>query len=146
MWWVQSPKIAFGQDALEVLKDLDGKKAFIVIDAMIQSLGFVDLVSKYLSEAGMNVKVFNGVKPEPPVENIIEGAKLLKEFATDWIIGIGGGSCRDAAKAMWVLYERPDIELADISPLVNLGLRKKARLICIPTTSGTGSEAGQGLQ
>jgi len=141
MWWFQSPKIAFGQDALEVLKDLDGNKAFIVTDKMIQSLGFVDLVSKYLSEAGMNVKVFDGVKPEPPVENIMEGAKLLKEFAPEWIIGLGGGSCMDAAKAMWVLYERPDIELADISPLVSLGLRKKARLICIPTTSGTGSEA-----
>ena len=91
MWWFQSPKIAFGQDALEVLKDLDGNKAFIVTDKMIQSLGFVDLVSKYLSEAGMNVKVFDGVKPEPPVENIMEGAKLLKEFAPEWIIGLGGG-------------------------------------------------------
>ena len=141
MWWFQSPKIAFGEDALEVLKDLEGKKAFIVTDKVIRSLGFVDVVSNYLKAAGMDVRVFDGVKPEPPIENIQEGAKLLMEFAPDWIIGLGGGSCMDAAKAMWVLYERPDVKLADISPLVELGLRKKARLICIPTTSGTGSEA-----
>ena len=141
MWWFQSPKIAFGEDALEVLKDLGGKKAFIVTDKVIRSLGFVDMVSKYLKEAGMDVRVFDGVEPEPPIENIQEGAKLLMEFAPDWIIGLGGGSCMDAAKAMWVLYERPDVKLVDVSPIVELGLRKKARLVCIPTTSGTGSEA-----
>lgn len=141
MWWFQSPKIAFGEDALEVLKDLEGKKAFVVTDQVIRSLGFVDVVSKYLKEAGMDVRVYDGVKPEPSIENIQKGAKLLMKFVPDWIIGLGGGSCMDAAKAMWVLYERPDVKLADISPIVELGLRKKARLVCIPTTSGTGSEA-----
>ena len=67
---VSESKIAFGQDALEVLKDLKGNKALIVTDKIIQSLGFIDLVSKYSSETGMNLKVFNGVKPEPPVENL----------------------------------------------------------------------------
>jgi len=141
MWWFQSPKIAFGEDALEALKDLEGKKAYIVTDKAIKSLGYVDLISKYLREIGFEVEVFDEVKPEPSLEDIIEGAKALSKFAPDWIIGLGGGSCMDAAKAMWVLYERPDIKLADISPLIKLGLRKKARLICIPTTSGTGSEA-----
>ncbi|MBE0511927.1 iron-containing alcohol dehydrogenase [Candidatus Bathyarchaeota archaeon] len=141
MWWFQSPKIAFGEDALEVLKDLEGKKAFIVTDNTIRSLGYVDIVSNYLKEAGMDVGVFDGVESEPSTENVMEGAKLVRESAPDWIIGLGGGSCMDAAKVMWVLYERPDIKLEDVSPLVELGLRKKARLICIPTTSGTGSEA-----
>ncbi|MGQ9623871.1 MAG: iron-containing alcohol dehydrogenase [Candidatus Bathycorpusculaceae bacterium] len=141
MWWFQSPKIAFGEDALEALKDLEGKKAYIVTDKAIKSLGYVDLISKYLRETGFEVEVFDEVKPEPSLEDIIEDAKTLSKFAPDWIIGLGGGSCMDAAKAMWVLYERPDIKLADISPLIKLGLRKKARLICIPTTSGTGSEA-----
>ncbi|MGQ9641404.1 MAG: iron-containing alcohol dehydrogenase [Candidatus Bathycorpusculaceae bacterium] len=140
MWWFQSPKIAFGEDALEALKDLEGKKAYIVTDKAIKSLGYVDLISKYLRETGFEVEVFDEVKPEPSLEDIIEDAKTLSKFAPDWIIGLGGGSCMDAAKAMWVLYERPDIKLADISPLIKLGLRKKARLICIPTTSGTGSE------
>jgi len=141
MWWFQSPKIAFGEDALEVLKDLEGKKAFIVTDKTVRSLGYVGMISNYLKEAGMEIGVFDGVEPEPPIENIMEGAKLVMAFAPDWIIGLGGGSCMDAAKAMWVLYERPDIKLEEISPLIKLGLRKKARLVCIPTTSGTGSEA-----
>jgi len=141
MWWFQSPKIAFGEDALEVLKDLKGKRAFIITDNTIRSLGYVDIVSNYLKEAGMTVGVFSGVESEPSIENIMEGAKLVTEYAPDWIIGLGGGSCMDAAKTMWALYERPDIKLEEISPLVELGLRKKARLVCIPTTSGTGSEA-----
>ena len=141
MWWFYSPKIAFGEDSLEVLKDLKGEKVFIVTDKNIRSLGFFDLASKYLAEAGMEIGVFDGVEPEPSIENVQEGAKLLAEFAPDWIIGLGGGSCMDAAKAMWLLYERPDIKLEDTSPVVELGLRKKARLVCIPTTSGTGSEA-----
>jgi len=141
MWWFQSPKIAFGEDALEALKDLEGKKAFIVTDKTVRSRGHVDEVSKYLKEAGMEIEVFDGVEREPSTENVTEGAKLVKKFAPDWIIGLGGGSCMDAAKAMWVLYERPDIKLEEVSPLVELGLRKKARLVCIPTTSGTGSEA-----
>jgi alcohol dehydrogenase class IV len=141
MWWFQSPKIAFGEDALEALKDLEGKKAYIVTDKAIKSLGYVDLISKYLREIGFEVEVFDEVKPEPSLEDVTEDAKTLSKFAPDWIIGLGGGSCMDAAKAMWVLYERPNIKLADISPLVKLDLRKKARLICIPTTSGTGSEA-----
>ncbi len=140
MWWFQSPKIAFGEDALEVLKDLKGKEAFIVTDNTIRSLGYVDIVSSYLKEAGMDIRVFDKVESEPSKENVIEGAKTIRESAPDWIIGLGGGSCMDAAKVMWVLYERPDIKMEEISPLVELGLRKKARLICIPTTSGTGSE------
>ena len=141
MWWFLSPKIAFGEDSLEVLKDLEGKKAFIVTDNTIRSLGYVDIVSNYLKEAGIDVRVFDGIESEPSKENVMEGAKLAGESDPDWIIGLGGGSCMDAAKVVWVLYERPDIKLEDISPLVELGLRKKARLICIPTTSGTGSEA-----
>jgi alcohol dehydrogenase class IV len=141
MWWFQSPKIAFGEDALEALKELEGRRAYIVTDKVIRSLGYVDIVLKYLTEAGFNVEVFDEIKPEPSIEDIIAGAERLSNFSPDWIIGLGGGSCMDAAKAMWVLYERPDIKLADISPLLKLGLRKKARLVCIPTTSGTGSDA-----
>ena len=64
----------------------------------------------------------------------------MSDYGPDWIIGLGGGSCMDAAKAMWVLYERPDMEPAEINPMIPLGLRQKARLITIPTTSGTGAE------
>ena len=134
--------MAFGEDALEALKGIKGKKAFIVTDGVVKSLGFVEEVSKYLKEAGLEIGIFDKVEPEPSVGNVQTGAEALKRFAPDWIIGLGGGSCMDAAKAMWVLYERPDIvELGGVTPLVELGLRKKARFIAIPTTSGTGSDA-----
>jgi alcohol dehydrogenase class IV len=68
------------------------------------------------------------------------GAAAMSDYGPDWIIGLGGGSCMDAAKAIWVLYERPDMEPEEINPMIPLGLRQKARLITIPTTSGTGAE------
>ena len=70
-----------------------------------------------------------------------KGAQCALEYEPDWIIGVGGGSVLDAAKAIWVLYERPDMHPAEITPVAeSLGLRRKARLITIPTTSGTGAE------
>ena len=127
MWIFQSPRIAFGEDALEFLKELEGERAFIVTDKVIRSLGYVDLASKYLEEVDFKVKVFDEVKPEPSIKDVIRGAKILQEFAPDWVIGLGGGSCMDAAKAMWVLYERPDLNLAELSPLIKLDLRKKSK-------------------
>lgn len=145
MWWFMSPKIAFGEDALEILKEVKGKRGFIVTDKVIRCLGFADIVLSYLKEAGFEVEIFDGVEPEPSVENVLGGAEPMRKFAPDLIVGLGGGSCIDAAKAMWVLYERPDlkelIEIGGLTPLAELGLRKKARLIAIPTTSGTGSDA-----
>jgi alcohol dehydrogenase class IV len=69
-----------------------------------------------------------------------QGAQVACDVQPDWIVGLGGGSPMDAAKAIWVLYERPDLEPAAINPFIHLGLRQKARLIAIPTTSGTGAE------
>jgi alcohol dehydrogenase class IV len=89
----------------------------------------------------MTVEILDEVETEPSAENVMKGAELARNYGPDWFIGLGGGSCMDAAKAIWVLYERPDMEVAAINPLEKLGLRKKARLICIPTTSGTGSDA-----
>jgi alcohol dehydrogenase class IV len=142
MWEFTTPRtIVFGENALDYLKEVEGKRALIVTDKVINKLGSVDKVAKYLKEAGMKVEVFDEVEPEPSVETIIKGAELAKKYGPDWFVGLGGGSCMDAAKAIWVLYERPDMEVGAINPLQKLGLRKKARLICIPTTSGTGAEA-----
>jgi alcohol dehydrogenase class IV len=69
-----------------------------------------------------------------------KGKRTALDFQPDWIIGLGGGSAMDAAKAIWVLYERPDLIPAGINPFIQLGLRQKSRLITIPTTSGTGAE------
>ncbi len=142
MWEFTSPrKILFGEDALEYLKEIEGNKALIITGKTVKKLGFAEKVSKYLEEAGLQTKTFDEVEPEPSIETIVKGAKLAKEYGPDWLIGLGGGSNMDAAKAIWVLYERPDMEVGAISPLEKLGLRNKAKLICIPTTSGSGSEA-----
>lgn len=141
MWEFTSPrKIIFGEEALEYLKEIEGKKALIITGKTVRKLGFADKVSKCLEEAGIETQVFDEVEPEPSIETIVKGAELAREHGPDWLIGIGGGSNMDAAKAIWVLYERPDMEVGAISPLIKLGLGKKAHLICIPTTSGSGSE------
>jgi len=142
MWELTYPRtIVIGEGALEYLKEVKGKRVLIVTDKVIHKLDFVEKVANYLKEAGLEVKVFDEVEPEPSMETIIKGAEFAKKCGPDWFIGLGGGSCMDAAKAIWVLYENPDISVDGINPLEELGLRKKARLICIPTTSGTGSDA-----
>jgi len=141
MWFFTSPRtIVFGEGALEYLKELEGKRVFIVTDKVLRKLGIVDKVVEQLKETGMEIRIFDEVEPEPSKQTIEGGAKILSEFEADWIIGLGGGSCMDAAKAMWVLYERPDLTIEDITPFEKLNLRKKARLINIPTTSGTGAD------
>ncbi len=142
LWEFTSPKkIVFGEEALEYLKEIEGKKALVITGKTVRKLGFAEKVSKYLEEARIQAEIFDEVEPEPSIETIVEGAKLARDYNPDWLIGLGGGSNMDAAKAIWALYERPDIEVGAISPVEKLGLRKKAHLICIPTTSGSGSEA-----
>ena len=131
----------FGPEALEYLKEVRGERALIVTDKVIERLGFVEKTLSYLKEAGMDTRVFNEVEADPSTETVERGAKIAREYNPDLLIALGGGSPMDAAKAIWVLYERPDLRVDEISPLMELGLRKKARLICIPTTSGTGSDA-----
>ena len=140
MWYFVSPQIVFGEDALDALDDLQGTRALIVTDATLVKLGLVETVKAHLNQAGIPVRVFDAVEPDPSIQTVRKGADVAREYAPDWIIGLGGGSSMDAAKAIWVLYERPDLEPEDINPLIELGLRKKARLITIPTTSGTGAE------
>ena len=140
MWYFNSPDVVYGEDALSHLDTLHGERAFIVTDPTILKLGFVDMVKEHLHAAGMQVAVFAEVEPDPSLQTVRRGAEVMRDFAPDWIVGLGGGSSMDAAKAMWILYERPDLEPAEINPFVPLGLRQKARLITVPTTSGTGAE------
>jgi alcohol dehydrogenase class IV len=140
MWYFSSPEIAFGEDALFRLDELKGERAFIVTDANVLRLGFVERVQERLTSAGIESAVFAEVEPDPCVETAQRCAAAMTEFEPDWIIGLGGGSSIDAAKAAWLLYECPDVDPAGINPFDRFGLRAKARLIAIPTTSGTGSE------
>jgi alcohol dehydrogenase class IV len=144
MWFFRSPEIVFGEGALDHLSRIQGHKAFIVTDGNIARLGFVDQVQAKLAEAGIESAVFAEVEPEPSLQTIQRGAEVARTYEPDWFVGLGGGSCMDAAKATWFLYERPDLDLESISPFETLGLRAKARMIAIPTTSGTGSEATMG--
>jgi len=145
MWNFVSPRIVFGEGALEVLDELEGQRVLIVTDGMMVKLGLVDKVKAHLDIAGIEVHVFDEVEPDPSVQTVRRGAQIAMEVAPDWIVGLGGGSPIDAAKAIWVLYEQPDMEPAAINPIADLVLHQKARLITIPTTSGTGAEATWGI-
>lgn len=141
MWYFRSPEVVFGPGALDHLAYLKGKRALIVTDETMVHLGFVETVKTKLAEAGVDCDVFDQVEPEPSLQTVRRGAALMLEREPDWIVGLGGGSPLDAAKAMWILYERPDMTPEEINPFDDLGLRQKARMVAIPTTSGTGSEA-----
>ncbi len=139
MWFFTSPEIAFGEDALSYLEQLQGQRAFIVTDPTLDQLGFTEKVAERLRGAGMEVAAFPEVEPEPSLQTVRRGVEQMKALEPDWIVGLGGGSAMDAAKAMWALYERPDLEPEEISPLFPLGLHK-VKMVAIPTTAGTGSE------
>ncbi len=140
MWYFVSPQIVFGEGALDALDEIKGQRALIVTDATLVRLGIADRIKAHLDRAGLETRIFDGVEPDPSVETVRRGAALASEFGPDWIVGLGGGSCMDAAKAIWILYEHPEMEPGEINPILPLGLRQKARLITIPTTSGTGAE------
>lgn len=134
--------IYWGEGALEELKKLEGNKAVLVLGGgSMRRFGFVDKVLAYLKEAGIAVELIENVEPDPSVQTVMKGAAKMREFEPDWIIAMGGGSPIDAAKAMWVFYEYPDTSFASIiQPFSFPTLRKKAKFLAIPSTSGTGTE------
>ncbi len=141
MWIFSSPKVVFGDDALEYLENLQGSRAFFVTDANMVAFGFVARVQERLAVAGLESAVFGEVEPNPSLQTVRRAAEMMTDYQPDWVIGLGGGSAMDAAKAAWLLYENPDADPTAINPMEDYGLRQKARLLAIPTTSGTGSEA-----
>jgi len=148
MWHFVSPQIVFGEGALEALDELRGwrtSRALVVTDPTLLELGLVDRVTAHLDAAGIEAHLFSAVEPEPSLQTVREAVDVARDVEPDWIVGLGGGSPMDAAKAVWVLYERPDLEVAEINPFIDLGLRQKARLITVPTTSGTGAEVTWGI-
>ena len=145
MWYFKSPEIIFGEGALEALDELEGQRALIVTDAVLVELGVVDRVKAHFDKAGIETRVFDAVEPDPTVQTVRQGVEAAQECEPDWIVGLGGGSPMDAAKAIWILYERPDLHPAEINPFVTLGLRQKARMLTSPTTSGTGADVTWGI-
>ena len=131
-----------GENALEALKTLDGKRAIVVVGGgSMKRFGFLDKVCDYLKQAGMEVCLFEGVEADPSVETVMRGAEKMREFQPDWIVSVGGGSPIDAAKAMWAFYEYPDTTFEQLCIPFNFPkLRTKAKFCAIPSTSGTATE------
>ena len=135
--------------ALKELKDMNKKKAFIVTDKVLFDLGYTHKVTDILEECNIDFEIFFDVAPDPSLKTARSGKKAMMSFEPDVIIAIGGGSPMDAAKIMWVMYEHPEVKFEDLAmrfmdirkrvyKFPELG--KKAMLVAIPTSAGTGSE------
>ncbi|MGF1714091.1 bifunctional acetaldehyde-CoA/alcohol dehydrogenase [Photobacterium chitinilyticum] len=152
MLWHKLPKsIYFRRGSLPIaLGDLEGKKrAFLVTDRFLFNNGYADEIVALLKAQGIEVQTFFDVEADPTLSIVEKGAEAMKSFQPDVILALGGGSPMDAAKIMWVMYEHPETEFADLAMrFMDIRKRiykfpkmgKKAELVCITTTSGTGSE------
>jgi acetaldehyde dehydrogenase/alcohol dehydrogenase len=151
-WFKVPPKIYFEKGATRYLEKMpDIHRAFIVTDPDMVRFGYVDRVLYYLRKRPDDVKVqiFSEVEPDPSIDTVKKGCELMSKFQPDVIIALGGGSPMDAAKGMWLFYEHPEVDFFDLKQKF-LDIRKrvykypklgqKARMVAIPTTSGTGSE------
>lgn len=134
--------VYFGEGVISELKNLEAKKAVLVIGGgAIRTTGVLEKIENNLKETGIETRVIEGVESDPSVETVMKGVEVLNEFGPDLIVGIGGGSPIDAAKAMWIFYEHPNFTFEEAAKPFNLPtLRTKARFVAIPTTSGTGTE------
>jgi len=140
-----SPKVIFGKGALKRLgPEIEGKGDRAVIITDKNMVKYSDKIVEIVKDAGYEVMVWDGAEPDPALEVAMTGSKVLLDFEPQWVIGFGGGSSIDTAKAAWVLYERPDLASSELNrsivPKAKLNLRQKARFLAVPTTSGTGAD------
>ncbi len=142
MWFFVSPFIIFGPDALEFLGNIKGERCFIVTDKNLEELGYVKILTDKLDQSERKYEIYNEVKQNPQEEDILKGKERCIAYSPNIIIGLGGGSVIDTAKAIWALYEFPEFVLDDLN-IVNeqlYDIGKKSTMVAIPTTSGTGAE------
>ena len=153
MQWFKVPqKIYFERNSIQYLRSCKNVgKVFIVTDRSMVELGFLKKIIDELAARRNSVtyQLFSEVEPDPDIKTVLRGVELMKQFQPDTIIALGGGSPMDAAKGMWIFYEHPEINFDDLKQKF-MDIRKRAfkypelgrktKLICIPTTSGTGSE------
>ncbi|WP_062208776.1 bifunctional acetaldehyde-CoA/alcohol dehydrogenase [Demequina oxidasica] len=153
MQWFKVPsKVYFEPNAIQYLRDMpDVDRVTIVTDATMTRIGVVDTVIDVLRRRNNNValQIIDNVEPEPSIATVKAGAETLRAFKPDTIIAVGGGSPMDASKVMWLLYEHPEVDFSDLKEKF-FDVRKRAftfpklgelaKLVCIPTTSGTGAE------
>ena len=131
-----------GLGSLAELKNISGKKAVIVTGGnSVKANGSLGRVEAILDELNIEHINFGGVEADPSINTVRKGAKAFEEFQPDWIIGLGGCSAIDAAKAMWAIYEHPTLTFEEMTKIGGIPpLRAKARFAAIPSTSGTGTE------
>lgn len=153
MQWFKIPsKIYFERDSIEYLHQMkEMSKVMIITDRSMVDLGFLKKVTDQLELRHPKVpySIFCDVETDPSIQTVQKGVELMRSFEPDCIIALGGGSCMDAAKGMWLFYEHPEVNFNDLKQKF-MDIRKrafqypelghKAKLVCIPTTSGTGSE------
>ncbi len=153
MQWFKIPqKIYFERNSIEYLQSCRNiNKVFIVTDRSMVEFGFVNKITDQLNlrRNPVSVQLFCDVEPDPDISTVRRGVELMAAFKPDTIIALGGGSSMDAAKGMWLFYEHPEVNFDDLKQKF-MDIRKRAfkypelgrqsKLICIPTTSGTGSE------
>ncbi len=153
MQWFKVPsKIYFERNSIQYLHDMKNiNRAFIVTDRTMMDLGYVNKITEQLNlrRNKVQVSLFCDVEPDPDISTVKKGLNVMKAFQPDTIIALGGGSAMDCAKGMWLFYENEDIDFDDLKQKF-MDIRKRAfrypelgrksRLVCIPTTSGTGSE------
>ena len=155
MLWFRTPEKVYIKKgclpvALDELRTVRGaKKAFIVTDSFLYKNGYTKPITDKLDEMGITHTTFFNVAPDPTLGCAKEGAELMRAFAPDTIIALGGGSAMDAAKIMWVMYEHPEADFMDMA-MRFIDIRKrvytfpkmgeKAYFIAVPTSAGTGSE------
>lgn len=140
--------IVFGENAIEYLKELEYKNTFVVTggSSMIK-YGIIDKVKKYMGGEGKNVHVYSGIGKNPTIKEVNEGLKVMKEIRPDLVLAVGGGSAMDAAKAMLLFYDYPQFNFNNILDHITentVPAERKTALVCIPSTSGTGSEVTKG--
>ena len=153
MQWVKlPPKIYFERNSIKYLRDMkEMDKAMIVTDRGMYNLGYVEKIEDVIRRRRnkVDLELFFDVEPDPSIDTVEKGVELMRNFEPDVIIALGGGSSMDAAKVMWLMYEHPEVNFDDIKQkFMDIRKRafkfpelgKKAKMICIPTTSGTGSE------
>ena len=153
MQWFKLPsKIYFERDSIEYLHQMkDMHKVIIVTDRSMVELGFVDKITDQLKlrRDPVQYQLFCDVEPDPSIQTVRKGVELMRAFNPDTIIALGGGSSMDCAKGMWLFFENPEVDFNDLKQkFMDIRKRafrypqlgKKAKLVCVPTTSGTGSE------
>ncbi|MFI6151322.1 bifunctional acetaldehyde-CoA/alcohol dehydrogenase [Kitasatospora sp. NPDC051170] len=151
-WFKVPPKIYFERNSIKYLASMpNARRVVVVTDRTMVEIGHLERVRDVLGRRRepVEVRVVDFVEPNPSIDTVLKGAELMRGFEPDTIIALGGGSPMDAAKVMWLMYEHPEVEFGDLKEkffdirkraFTFPDLGEKAKLVCIPTTSGTGSE------